>query len=425
MTQLATLRRPGDGTPLFPIPEPDLTPEEMIARARAMLPQLLERQAETEALTYYPEATHQAFLKNGLYRILQPRRYGGYEFTPATFFKVVIELARGCPSTAWCFCLCAAHVLQMVGVFDDEALADIIGPDGEFRAACFGFHTGTIRKVDGGYRVTGTWPYASGSPYSTHYIGHTFLPPEQPGDTKGPEVTFVLPRSEWELCNDWGDVLGLKGSGSHSIRTEDGFVPESHLIRGNLMMGRAEGPIRANPNPMYIGRQGGITSSELSAIAAGAAWGALDEYGKIISTRKATLQPDMLRVDLPDYQRYYGRATALIASAEAIILRVAEEYMEIAARSARDAVDFPREDDMRLALIAKEAGRLAWTAMQEYVFRTGGSQAAKDGQRLQRYFRDMCTFWSHTAPSSDDFFAQQYTRVIFGRDVVAAPTVPQ
>lgn len=410
--------------PSLPVPEPDLTPEEAIGRAQAMLPRLLERQAATEALTYYPPETHQEFLDAGLYRLLQPRQFGGYEFEPRVFFKVVIELARGCPSTAWCYCLCSAHVLQMTGVFDEAAQAEIFGADGEFRAACFGFHGGDLRPVEGGWRITGRWPYASGSPYSTHYIGHTYLPPETPGGPKGAEVTFVLPRSEWKLCDDWGDVLGLKGSGSHSVATEDGFVPSSHLIRGNLMMGRAARPLRVHQNPMYTGRQGAITSSELSAVAVGAAKGALDEYGRIITTRKATFQPESLRVDLPDYQRYYGRAAAMIAAGEAIVIRTAEEYLEIATRSARDGTPFPREDDMRLLLAAKEAGRLAWTAVQEFLFRTGGSSAAKDGQPLQRYFRDLSTYWSHTAPSADDFFAVQYARMVFGRDTEKTSVIP-
>ena len=98
------------------IPEPNLTPREIIARAEALRGDLIERQAETERLTWYPEATHEAFLKAGFYRILQPRNLGGYEFDTPTFFKVVIELARGCPSTAWCYCLCAAHIMQITAM---------------------------------------------------------------------------------------------------------------------------------------------------------------------------------------------------------------------------------------------------------------------------------------------------------------------
>ena len=83
----------------FAVPEPDLTPREIVARAAAMRPELLERQAETEERTFYAQDTHEASREAGFYRILQPRRFGGYEFDLETYFRVIIEIARGCPST--------------------------------------------------------------------------------------------------------------------------------------------------------------------------------------------------------------------------------------------------------------------------------------------------------------------------------------
>jgi 3-hydroxy-9,10-secoandrosta-1,3,5(10)-triene-9,17-dione monooxygenase len=398
------------------VPEPDLTPQEIIARAEAMRPALLERQAETEALTWYPQATHQAFLEAGFYRILQPRRFGGYEFDLPTFFKVVIELSRGCPSSGWCYALASAHVLMMVGVFDEAAQIEIFSADGDFRAACFGFQAGELTPAPGGWRITGRWPYASGAPYSTHYIGHTRAPPAEPGGEPGPEVVFVLPRGEWRLGNDWGDVLGLKGSGSHSVIAENGFIPTDFLVQGSLMMGRTDGVrVRVHDNPMYRGRMGAVGSAELASVAVGAAKAALDEYGRIITSRTATMQPSTLRVDLQDYQRYWGRAAGKIAAAEAIIVRMGEEHMELTRREADGGAAFGAEDDMRLTLAVQEAGRLAWEAVEEYLFRTAGSSAARDGQRMQRYFRDLGAYWSHNAPSLDDHFAALYARIHFGR----------
>ena len=78
-------------------PESDLTPDEMLRRARAMRPVLRERQAECEALGRLPDSTNDEFVKAGFYRILQPRRFGGYEFDLPAFVSVMIEIARGCP----------------------------------------------------------------------------------------------------------------------------------------------------------------------------------------------------------------------------------------------------------------------------------------------------------------------------------------
>lgn len=409
---------PPESAALSPVecPEPSLTPREIIRRAEAMRGDLVERQAETERLTWYPQVTHEAFLKAGFYRILQPRRLGGYEFDTPTFFKVVIELARGCPSTAWCYCLCAAHIMQISGIFDEASLAAIIGPTGEFRAASFGYERGTLTAAPGGWRVTGKFPYASGAPYSTHFIGQTRFPPKELGGPPGAEALFVLPRSEWELCNDWGDVMGLKGSGSHSVETENGFLPASHVVQANLVAGRSDiKPPRSHANPMYTGKMASFFSCGLDSIAVGAAKGALDEYVRLITTRTASYAPQTLRADIADYQRYLGQATGKITAAEKIILAVARDHMELCRRAAEEGIPYEGEDDLRNLLASQEAGRLAWDAVQAIVFRTGGSAAARDGQRMQRYYRDLSTYWTHNGPATDDWFAVQYARIRLGK----------
>src|SRR5580692_224929 len=80
-------------------PEPNLAPEATIARAREMRMMLREQQAECEGAGRILPATHHAFVKAGFYRIIQPRRFGGYELDVPTFHRVMIEIARGCPSS--------------------------------------------------------------------------------------------------------------------------------------------------------------------------------------------------------------------------------------------------------------------------------------------------------------------------------------
>lgn len=93
-------------------PESDLTPDDLVRRARELRPRMVELQADTEERTYYSPELHEAFQEAGLYRIYIPRRYGGHEFDVLTFVRVLIELARGCASTAWCFGLATAHALS-------------------------------------------------------------------------------------------------------------------------------------------------------------------------------------------------------------------------------------------------------------------------------------------------------------------------
>src|SRR5665213_2905381 len=114
-------------------PEPGLTPSELIARAAALRPALIEQQAQTEERTYHSEELHQAFDDAGIYRLYVPRRYGGYEFDVPTYMRVVVEIARGCVSTGWCLGLTMNHAL-MVGSWWPQQAQDQIFAGGDFRA---------------------------------------------------------------------------------------------------------------------------------------------------------------------------------------------------------------------------------------------------------------------------------------------------
>jgi 3-hydroxy-9,10-secoandrosta-1,3,5(10)-triene-9,17-dione monooxygenase len=89
--------------------EISITPEALVARAAALRPELVRRQAEVEERTFYSPELHDELERAGFYRMYVPRRYGGLEVDVPTFMRVGIELARGCVSTAWGACLAANH----------------------------------------------------------------------------------------------------------------------------------------------------------------------------------------------------------------------------------------------------------------------------------------------------------------------------
>ena len=101
-------------------PEPDLTPTEIVRRAAALKPLVREHQDESERRGCYSEQLHEEFLKAGFYRMVQPRRFGGYEFDLPTFARVIMEISRGCPSSGWCLCLASAHAMQLSSLFSEE-----------------------------------------------------------------------------------------------------------------------------------------------------------------------------------------------------------------------------------------------------------------------------------------------------------------
>jgi 3-hydroxy-9,10-secoandrosta-1,3,5(10)-triene-9,17-dione monooxygenase len=244
-------------------------------------------------------------------------------------------------------------------------------------------------------------------------MGQTLLHPD---DITDPGLMFVIPAEKYERLNDWGDVLGLVGSGSHSVRIDNAWIPEHYTIREIMVDLPVEGGTvgsQLHANPMYAGRSLGFFHGELAAIMVGAAYAALDEYERSLS-KPFTWGPMMKRYELEHYQRYLGEAIAEIGVAEAAVIQGAEQWMELARQNVEEGRPFTAEDDARLEALQATAARVAWHAVEGILFRTGGSGSARNGQRMQRYWRDMSTYWSHNTPAQRDLLLLRLGRMRLG-----------
>jgi 3-hydroxy-9,10-secoandrosta-1,3,5(10)-triene-9,17-dione monooxygenase len=396
-----------------PVPEPYLTPTEAVRRARALKPTIREQQDESERRGYYSEGLHQAFLGAGFYRLVQPRRFGGYEFDFPTFWRVMVEVSEGDPGTGWCLTLGTHHAWVLGSHWSERAQREIFGPEGDFRAPHRALPSGTARPVEGGYVISGTWDYCSGVPYATHFMGNCVV---AGGDADPPQVVVaVVPPGRFAMLDDWGDgaQLGMQSSGSNSVRVEEVFVPEHWVVPSNWT--RSEGPApgaELHGNPMYLGRIYGVYHAGLVVSQVGAAKAALLDFEETITTKKTYLPPQILRYQHHDFQRVWGLARGLTDSAEQLLYRAGELYMELAQRWANTGEPFSREDDIRLFGIIQQSGRMAADAV-ELLFRSGGSTPAKRGQRMQRYFRDVAMYRGHIAAQYPNT-ATEFARAHFG-----------
>jgi 3-hydroxy-9,10-secoandrosta-1,3,5(10)-triene-9,17-dione monooxygenase len=361
---------------------------DLIATAEKLAAGLMERQAETEQRSFYAEDVHEAFKNAGLYRILVPRRYGGFELGIDVFLRVSMALARGCPSTGWMYCLGAAHALPVASLFGERAQDELFAsPD--FIAPLMIMPSGVAARGNGGWTLSGTWRYGSGSPYATHFLGHTMV-----GDEP---MFFAAPRSQWRRLDDWHGQLGLRGSGSHSIAMDNGRIPgyltieRTHVSATEVAEGTPGRDLHGNPE--YAGGPLSFMNLETAALAVGMAQGALDAYEELMRHRTTLLPPFASRAHDPDYQFWYGEATGLIATAEAAVLSASRQWSE------RCVGGFTREQDLRLTAICRHVIRLCWRAVEEILFPTAGSSAVRQGERIERVWRDMSMFHSHSGIS--------------------------
>ncbi len=404
--------------PLYPIPEPDLTPAELIARAVALRPKLRAQQDANDARGTYSEELHQDFIKAGMYRITQPRRYGGYEFDLPTFYRTMIEISRGHPAVGWCLTLCASHAFEVASHWPEQAQQELFGPSGHFIAPHRAQPLGTHAPVKGGYIVNGTWDYCSGVPYGTHFMCGGWIRREGEAPVIG---QAVVPHGKFEILDDWGGdkTLGMRASGSNSVRVTDVFVPEHHMVvLGPGLASTPESMVDGTPgtklhgNPMYLGRLMGPFHASLVVPIIGAARASLDEYEGIIRSRKTMSVPSMQRFEHFDFQRSFGQAIAMTDAAEALVLRGMETYMELCARWAANGTTITLEENFRLWGMLQQAGRLASESV-ELLFQTGGSSPGRKGHRLQRYFSDVAMYRGHSSSQYLNF-ASAIGRVHFG-----------
>ncbi len=400
------------------VPEPDLTPELLVERAIALRGLLREQQEENDERGAYSPELHEAFLKAGFYRITQPRMFGGYEFDIPTYYRVIVEIARGHPSAGWCLSLGASHAWVIASHWPEQAQREVFGPNGHFIAPHRPAPMGKLKSVAGGYILNGQWDYLSGIPYATHMLCGAMLE-VQDGPLVGRQA--VVPRADFHIIDDWGGdrTLGMRGSGSNSARITDTFVPEHRVVQLDWLGARPDGMENGTPgtrlhgNPMYLGRMMGPYRCSLVSVVVGAAWAALDEFEELMLRNRSLADPAVLWVDHPDYQRPFGLAVSMTEAAETVLHGVAGKYMDYCRRWQRDRTPISVEDNLRLWGLAQQAGGLARGAV-ELLFQHSLSAPTRKGSRLQRYFRDVAMYNSHVSALQNNH-ANYVARAHFGR----------
>jgi 3-hydroxy-9,10-secoandrosta-1,3,5(10)-triene-9,17-dione monooxygenase len=390
----------------IPAPEPGLTPDELIARARAMIPMLREQADEAEERGYYSDDVHRQFVEAGFSRCCQPSRFGGYEFELGTFLRVMVAISTGDPGTGWCLTLGSSHAWVVASLFPEGVQAEMFGPDGDFRCPHPAAPSAEAVPVEGGYRISGKLPYASGIPYATWALGGALVPPPD-GEGEPRAIVFAVPRHDLTILDDWGGgrLLGMQSSGSNSYVVEDVFVADRFTLPMEWFF---EWPHATTPgyelhgNPLYLCRPPGPYHATLVLPIVGAARAALDEFRSLIMTKPTSFAPIVPRFRFHDDQRAYGLAMAMADAAETILYGFADQYMAAASEWAETGTPIALEQDARWWAMLQQAGGLAAGAVEILAHRSTSSSTGR-GTRLGRYFRDVTMYRQHISSQQLDF----------------------
>ncbi len=266
------------------------TLDEILRRAEGLLPALRERAHEAETLRRLPDATVKDLYATGMMRLLQPKRYGGYEMDWAAHAEAARVIARACSSTAWVVAVVGAHA-AILARMPKQCQDEVWGPNqDQIIATASARKDGTARQVDGGYIVTGTWRFASGVDHADWCMVPAPVEAGERGLHDAPGFLRVLmPKADYEIQDTWF-VSGVKASGSKDVHCDEVFVPEHRVMDSRATFARNPPGAAVNPEHyLYRLEFGPYFGSSLLGPMLGAAEGAYADYRDITAVREGAL----------------------------------------------------------------------------------------------------------------------------------------
>jgi len=348
-----------------------MRPVEALDKARSLAPVLRERAFATEQARRISDETIRELKEAGLFRILQPARFGGFELDPQVFLEAGMIISAACGSTGWVYSVIGVHNWQL-GLMPEQAQVDVWGEDQDTLICSSYTPRGHVEIVDGGYRLSGRWSFSSGCEHAQWAILGG-VATDAAGNIK--RLCFLVPRTDYTIDDVWR-VVGLRGTGSNDVVIEDAFVPEhrTHDYRSGSV---------TSDSPIYRLPFGPIFTFGIAAPLLGAAQGALDDHVAWTAERVRITKGTRVAEE-PFSQARVAEAAGELDGARLQIWRDLDDMLALA----RDEKDIPIEIRARARLDQVRATQLAISAVDR-VFQNSGGRVLHELNPIQRAWRDI------------------------------------
>jgi 3-hydroxy-9,10-secoandrosta-1,3,5(10)-triene-9,17-dione monooxygenase len=378
------------------------TPAELFARARALAPYLAEQAEEGNRLGRVPEAVVARMKDAGLFRVLQPRRWGGYEMSPEVFYDIQMILGEGDMSAAWVYGIVGVHSWHLA-LFDDRAAQEVWGDDQDVLIASTYMPVGKLTAAEGGYRLTGRWGFSSGSDNCDWALLGAMLPDDASGEVR--QCTLLVPKSDYRIVEDSWQTIGLKGTGSKDVIVEDAFVP-AHRVHHHMQGFRCDSPGNAvNTADVYRLPFGQVFIRAINSAAVGAAQGMLDAVIDYAKSKKGPYQSPTLNVTA---QHTVARAATEIADMKNTMRANFRDMLDYAGRGE----DIPMEKRLRYKLQATQAASRS-AELATALFRVVGGNGLQQSRPFGRMMADLLGGRQHQF-NQEPTYATNYGAYLMG-----------
>jgi alkylation response protein AidB-like acyl-CoA dehydrogenase len=365
----------------------------LLASARDIASLARERALQTEAARRVDADMIARMRQADLFRVLQPRAYGGFEYGFDVFAEIEAAIASGCGSTGWVYGLLASHQ-WLIACFPESAQAEVWADHDALAAGTYAPVAQAV-AVEGGYRVSGAGSFCSGCDNAQwQFLGGMIPRPNGP-----PHPGFFLLRSTDIVIDDNWRTMGLAGTGSKTIVADNAFVPAHRALPFAELIGVTAPGMRAQANPLYKQSFLAVLPITICVPVLGMAEGALAVFldmAKDRTTRGAVAGGNRKMAELTTVQLRAAEAAALIDAARLMIFRDLAEAFATAARGETIGVDMRLRNRRDQAFCV----RLLTQAIDALFLAAGGQGLFLD-HPLQRFWRDAHAAGSHISLNWD------------------------
>jgi 3-hydroxy-9,10-secoandrosta-1,3,5(10)-triene-9,17-dione monooxygenase len=362
-------------------------PDSFLRGIDALLPAIRDRAGEVERTGMISREVIGWLTEAGMFRAVQPRQWGGLELDAGTFFEAALRVASACGSTGWVASVVGIHPWH-IAMFHPLAQSDVWSANPDTLASTSYAPTGQVRRVPGGFRLSGRWGFSSGVDHCDWVILGAVVPDD--GDGLGPEFrSFLVPRGDFAVDSESWRVTGLAGTGSKDVIVADAFVPEYRTHSSTQVYEYADPGRAVNDRPLYRLPWSCVFPYAIATPAVGAATGALAlfiennrERVSVAAGRTVSAGADLhlrLAESLTEIEAAHTRLTLTWQDFQARVTRGEEIPYVLRARCRYDAAH----------AIAHCAGAVF------RVLEVNGGRTMNAGEAFQRIFRDLLAMRNH------------------------------
>ncbi|MFC9946658.1 acyl-CoA dehydrogenase family protein [Streptomyces pratensis] len=398
-----------------PLTETTFSPEasDLLRNARELVPLLARNAEQGERDRRLTDESVKLLTDGGMFRLAVPKRYGGHEVSLRTLIDVSAVLAEGDGSSSWVVAV-GSSLAWVVSLFPEQAQDEVFGADPDTRVSGVLTPSATAQRVDGGFRVSGRWHYASGAWHAGwSVIG--FPVPDATGQIVDQGMALI-PASDYTVEDTWF-VAGMRATGSNCLVAQDIFVPDHRVVSvpkamaGDYPVQRSGGRLPRSAFVQFL------TAAPLVATQLGLGRAALELVKDRSADKAITFTFFEKQRDSTAFQLRIAEATQKIDTAHLHVYRAAADIDGAAGRG--EALD-PLQRIQARADLSGAVGHV--TEAIDILLTAHGAASFADTNPLQRIWRDSAVSARH-AILQPAMIKEMYGKALLGVEEHISPLV--